>query len=186
MYGSYLVGRLVKRADIPASSIDSLAVFVEMNKKPDHVKMWKAGLEAGHAELNGAKTTSKTPRPAEERDLVVKTSMGWANKWSSAAPWLWALCSRDNAQLGVFTTPGCSLFFHTKNSVFATTRKGLTDNGGGASSRKEEGAAQTLLPEPSGASGKGLLRRARPRVRVHTDWCAAGGGGAGQHSATCM
>ena len=67
----------MKRADIPASSIDSLAVFVEMNKKPDHVKMWKAGLESGNRELNGAATTSKTPGLAKEKDLIAKTSMGW-------------------------------------------------------------------------------------------------------------
>ena len=80
MYGSYLVGRLVKRADIPASSIDSLAVFVEMNKKPDHVKMWKAGLESGNRERNGAATTSKTPGLAKEKDLIAKTGMGWVEQ----------------------------------------------------------------------------------------------------------
>ena len=71
------MARLVKESEHPCvSSIEHLAIFVEMDKKPDHVKMRKAGLELGNTELNRAETTSKTPRPAEESDLIAKTGMG--------------------------------------------------------------------------------------------------------------
>ena len=68
-YSSYLMARLVKKANIPESSIAHLAVYVEMDKKPDHVKMWEAGLKSGNSERNGALTTSKTPGPERKASL---------------------------------------------------------------------------------------------------------------------
>ena len=76
-FSSYLMARLVRKADIPESSVALMAIHVEMDKKPDHVRMWKAGLKSGNSERNGALTTSKTLGQAEEKGLVARTGMGW-------------------------------------------------------------------------------------------------------------
>ena len=109
-YGSYLVGRLVAYADLPTATVSHLFVFVDVEKGPAHVRMWKAGLESGCKEIDGgddAKKSSKVPRPSDERDLVEKTGMGWVEQVRSGAsrgssliiylilyPWLWPQCSR--------------------------------------------------------------------------------------------
>ena len=73
-YGSYLVGRLMAYADVSEASIAHLAVFVEMDKSPAHVKMWKAGLEAGrrHALASPRKGNPRRKRCGGEvlRDLA--------------------------------------------------------------------------------------------------------------------
>ena len=82
-YGSYLMGRLVAYADLPTATVSHLSVFVDVEKGPAHVRMWKAGLESGCKEIDGgddAKKSSKVPRPSDERDLVEKTGMGWVEQ----------------------------------------------------------------------------------------------------------
>ena len=80
-YSSYLMGRLVGRAELSATAVQQLTVFVEMDK-PDHVKHFKQGLDAAKKELSGgaAKEVSKTPRPAEERAILEKTGMDWVEQ----------------------------------------------------------------------------------------------------------
>ena len=68
-FSSYLMARLVRKADISESSVALISVHVEMDKKPDHVKMWEAGLKSGNGERNGALTTSKTPGPERKASL---------------------------------------------------------------------------------------------------------------------
>ena len=56
---------------------------MEVEKGDDHVKMWKSGLAAGKKGIDGgddAKKSSKVPRPAEERELVESTGMGWVEQ----------------------------------------------------------------------------------------------------------
>ena len=77
------MGRLAASADIPATDISHLGVFVEMDKGPAHVRMCKSSLEAGLEEINGvddAKQSSKVPKPSDKRDLVEKTGMGWVEQ----------------------------------------------------------------------------------------------------------
>ena len=101
-YGSHLVGRLAARADISATNITHLGVFVEMDKGHAHVKMWKAGLEASLEEINGAdeaKKSSKALKPSDERDLVEKTGMGWVEQVVlRAAMAMGIMLSREQAQ----------------------------------------------------------------------------------------
>ena len=93
-YSSFLLGRLAAYADLPAATISIITLFVEVEKHPDHVKMWRSGLEAGKKGIDGgddAKKSSKVPRPAEERDISSRLpAWGGLNKWSFAGPWLWA------------------------------------------------------------------------------------------------
>ena len=82
-YGSFLLGRLAAYADLPATTISTTTLFVEVEKGDDHVKMWKSGLAAGKKGIDGgddAKKSSKVPRPAEERELVESTGMGWVEQ----------------------------------------------------------------------------------------------------------
>ena len=63
-----------------------LGVFVQMDKDPDHVKMWKAGLKS--LDIDSAsepRGSSKAPKSTEERELVEKTGMGWVEQDSDPA-----------------------------------------------------------------------------------------------------
>ena len=82
-YGSHLMARIAARSELPVAEIAHLGVFVEMDKVPAHVKMWKSGLEASLEEINGtedAKKSSKALKPSDERDLVEKTGMRWVEQ----------------------------------------------------------------------------------------------------------
>ena len=70
-------------ADLPAATISVITLFVEVEKHEDHVKMWRSGLMAGKKGIDDgddAKKSSKVPRPAEERELVESTGMGWVEQ----------------------------------------------------------------------------------------------------------
>ena len=75
-YGSLLMGRLASQSDLPATSIAHLEVFVEMDKNPAHVKMWKAGVksledingaeDAKRSSMQGAEAGGRTRAPRED------------------------------------------------------------------------------------------------------------------------
>ena len=81
-YGGYLMGRLAGRSELSTTAVQQLSVFVEVDK-PDHVKLFKQGLESAKKELGGggsSKEVNKTPRPVEERAIVEKTGMDWVEQ----------------------------------------------------------------------------------------------------------
>ena len=80
-YAGFLFGRLAARADLPKAGMTALTVFVEIDRDPDHVKLFKSGTESAKQALNGAdKTVSKQPRPAEERAILEESGMEWVEQ----------------------------------------------------------------------------------------------------------
>ena len=82
-FSSFLVGRLTGRAGLPPSTITIIALFVDVEKDPDHVRMWKAGLEAGKNGTGGGddeRRSNRTPSPSEERALIETTGMSWVEQ----------------------------------------------------------------------------------------------------------
>ena len=89
------MGRLVACADIPAAAVSHLAVFVEMDKGPAHVRMWKSGLEAGLEEINGGddvrrsrarrrKAVGRARPHREDRRGMGRTSGTTSGQWKIA------------------------------------------------------------------------------------------------------
>ena len=99
-YGSLLTGRLVSQSELSAVDTEMLGVFVQMDKEPDHVKMWKAGLKS--LDIDSAsepRGSSKAPKSTEERELVEKTGMGWVEQVIlRAAMAMGIVLSREQAQ----------------------------------------------------------------------------------------
>ena len=97
-FSSFLVGRLAGRAGLPPLTITIIALFVDVEKEPDHVKMWEAGLEAGKNETGGddERRSNRTPKPSEERALIETTGMSWVEQAAlrGAMAKVWAYRSR--------------------------------------------------------------------------------------------
>ena len=100
-YGSLLAGRLATQSDLLGSEVENLGVFVQMDKDPAHVKMWKVGVKSLE-DLNSAeeaRRSSKAPKLADERELVEKTGMGWVEQVIlRAAMAMGIVLSREQAQ----------------------------------------------------------------------------------------
>ena len=91
-YGSFLLGRLAAYADLPAATISIITLFVEVEKHPDHVKMWRSGLEAGKKGIDGGDDAkrSRARCRGRQRSEISSRILGGLNKWCFAGPWLWA------------------------------------------------------------------------------------------------
>ena len=87
-YGSFLLGRLAAYADLPVSTISLITLSVEVEKDTHHVKMWRSvSLDWSRARrgsmaetMRRSRARCRGPRPAEERDLVENTGMGWVEQ----------------------------------------------------------------------------------------------------------
>ena len=81
-YGSLLTGRLVSQSELSAVDTEMLGVFVQMDKEPDHVKMWKAGLKSLDIDSaseprgveQGAEVDGRTRARREDRHGMGRTS----------------------------------------------------------------------------------------------------------------